>query len=1029
MCLRTVARPLLALGLLAALVTPVGAQPVAVPDSTSGDGTEPASLRPLTARTVAGQAGWQPGVARLLASEPPASRVPDTGPPDPRAPAFSPQNTEVLLVRGRRLTTFYLDGLPVRSIPTLSQAHLDGVRVYTDVAPARYGGATAGLLETTTPTLVTAPFAVGEAFTSHGLDAYGHTLAALSAGSPLLRDRDGQPRLALTLAAELRRFDDGDPRAGSFVRLTDAAQQRLNGAVQHNFDPTGQPVYFPDGLAGQNADMVAAQLGTVSGRPLQAWRTVTGDDAERVDANPFGTAEALWLSGGLHARPTPMTTIRLRGQLTRDECRSADYLSTLYNGASIQQQDTDTWRLHASLDQQVGDRFRLHAAFATERFAATTYDPRFGDDIREALAYGDIDDPRNAVGARYVSLIADPYVQRFSDGAISPGRTGFGSGRDFLGPGATTRTYEHAEAQQQTFRLAGTLNLDRHRVEIGAEGVWATLRGYRWNSATQLARFFDDGNVERGSENAITAYEEIDYDLAGVLFANTYFGYDFLGLNEVDAQDLDALFAGTDPTYAIAPLQPSRFGLYAEDETTLGPLHLRVGVRFDAFDANVHQLVDRFALEPIIRAVSLSDGDVFSENGNLQVRAPDAIPGNIGTDFAVYTDNTGTVVGYRDLGGTFYDVQGTRVNDPEDLLFGLGGSMVRDTRANPASVLTETEVTTAVSPRIEARLTVARDVGARAFYARYAEAPDPVLQGTAVEIRQLLASDTSPSAFGRLDPLRSEAFGLGATVKGYLGTAAVRADLTLFHRRYADLPVVRSIETAFPSEYITLLSEGETSVTGLEAVLSVAHGGFRGAVHYTYQAVEDIDATTLTILATRGVLFPEALGAFGAFQVEDRPHNLHLLSEYRSTPGETVLGQRWLGGLRVAFATRVLSGAEYLRPLTDGADIDEALQRTPILINADLWLEKAFRVGRVEASAYLWIENVLGRANVLEVYTTTGEPDDDGFLASPDGQETLNRLATDLERDALSAHYLAAIQTPYHYGRPRQVRLGLRLGF
>ncbi|MEM8557606.1 MAG: TonB-dependent receptor [Bacteroidota bacterium] len=1014
---------LLLVGGLAVLsVLPARAQPT--PPDQEPDTTQ--TLQPLTARTVAEVAGWQPGVARLLSSGDLAS--------------------EDLLVRGRRLTTAYLDGLPVpvtglQGLPALPQAHLAGVRVYTDVAPVRYGGATAGLLEVTTPTLVAAPYALGEAHTSQALDAYGHTLAALAAGAPLLRDRDGRPRLAVTLAAEVRRYDDGDPRAGDFVQLTDATQERLGDAVQvaFGFDASGEGglVPIPDGFEGRSQSELAALGGVNNPRPAEAVRTLVSDDLERVAANPLGASEALWLSGGLHAQPTPTTTLRLRGQLVQDERRVADYLRTLYNGASIQQRDTDSWRLHASLDQQVGERLGVHAAFATERATATTYDPRFGTEVSQALFYGDIDDPRNATGARYLSLVNDTLVQRFADGAISPGAVG----ERVLSPGATTSTYEHAEQQQQSLRLAATLGLDRHRIEVGVEGVWQTLRLYRWNDASSLARFFDDGRVERGAENGISAYDQLDYDLANVAFLTRYFGYDYLGLNEADDSNLDALFAGTDPAHAVAPLQPRRYGFYAEDTFTYGRLSVRAGLRLDAFDANGVQLFDAFATQPIIRASALASGDVLDEAGGLLVRAPDALPAGVGDDFAVYTDNSGTVVGYRDRDGVFYDAEGLRVEDSGTITFERGGRVTEDATASPGSILTDTDIVTALSPRIEARLSAAPGLTVRAFFARYAEASDPTRGASAGDLRRLGAAartDVDPVAYQPLRPIRSQALGVGATAEGVRGSTWLRGSATLFHRRYWDVPVARLVDRAFPVSYTTLANSDEVvSLFGAEVTLSAKRGRLRGDLHYTIQQAPELDGVTVFILGTRGALFPEALDLYSVLQAEDRPHNFQLLAEYRVDPEDSAFGQRWLGGVRAAVAVRALSGQPFVRlssdeigtVVTGGNEGSSALGSAPVLLSADLWLEKAFQVGRVEASAYLWVENVFNRANVVGVYPTTGEPDDNGFLASPDGQQVLNNFATDLERESFIAHYEAGVQTPYNYGRPRQVRIGVRVGF
>jgi hypothetical protein len=80
---------------------------------------------------------------------------------------------------------------------------------------------------------------------------------------------------------------------------------------------------------------------------------------------------------------------------------------------------------------------------------------------------------------------------------------------------------------------------------------------------------------------------------------------------------------------------------------------------------------------------------------------------------------------------------------------------------------------------------------------------------------------------------------------------------------------------------------------------------------------------------------------------------------------------------------------------------------------------------------YIHALNLLDTKHVLNVYPTTGEPDDDGWLSSPlSGQHRaiLNYEAF-YRAINLDNHWAYTLATGNDiYGQPRQLRFGLRLG-
>ena len=75
---------------------------------------------------------------------------------------------------------------------------------------------------------------------------------------------------------------------------------------------------------------------------------------------------------------------------------------------------------------------------------------------------------------------------------------------------------------------------------------------------------------------------------------------------------------------------------------------------------------------------------------------------------------------------------------------------------------------------------------------------------------------------------------------------------------------------------------------------------------------------------------------------------------------------------------------------------------------------------------YLQVLNVLNTKNINSVYRATGNPDDDGYLASTSGQAS---LAGRNNATSFTDLYDIKINNPGNYSRPRVIRLGLVLNF
>ncbi|MDQ7054345.1 MAG: hypothetical protein Q9P14_16185 [candidate division KSB1 bacterium] len=106
-----------------------------------------------------------------------------------------------------------------------------------------------------------------------------------------------------------------------------------------------------------------------------------------------------------------------------------------------------------------------------------------------------------------------------------------------------------------------------------------------------------------------------------------------------------------------------------------------------------------------------------------------------------------------------------------------------------------------------------------------------------------------------------------------------------------------------------------------------------------------------------------------------------------------------------------------LRPIPRAA-VNSA--HMPWQYNLDVRIDKRFEVGNVELDAYVWIINLFNNENVQNVFPSTGNPDDDGWLRTLEGQSYQK------EQPHAAKYYLPRIVSPFNWGAPRQIRFGLR---
>ncbi|MCX6257668.1 MAG: hypothetical protein NTW49_07225 [Bacteroidia bacterium] len=84
-------------------------------------------------------------------------------------------------------------------------------------------------------------------------------------------------------------------------------------------------------------------------------------------------------------------------------------------------------------------------------------------------------------------------------------------------------------------------------------------------------------------------------------------------------------------------------------------------------------------------------------------------------------------------------------------------------------------------------------------------------------------------------------------------------------------------------------------------------------------------------------------------------------------------------------------------------------------------------IKEMNLNVYLEITNLLNTQNIINVYSSTGNPNDNGFLAAAANQPFIN---SQVDAVAYRNYYsMAYFNNPGFYGLPRQIRFGISLGF
>jgi hypothetical protein len=524
-----------------------------------------------------------------------------------------------------------------------------------------------------------------------------------------------------------------------------------------------------------------------------------------------------------------------------------------------------------------------------------------------------------------------------------------------------------------------------------------------------------------------------------------YYGYDHTGKKVSGRPTLEDFFTETnDLGYRTRPrgaYEPIYMAGYLMDKFAFDDIIFNVGVRVDRFDANQKVLKD-----PYVVGEALTAGEVGDVGGN------DALhPSNIGEDYVVYVDdgeNPTGITGYRD-GNTWYDATGAEIENP-DLIASSNGFPVPLLIGGPSADLTSNafqdyEPQVNVMPRINFSFPISDEALFFAHYDILTQRPtgrnifNPV-DYLFIESQNNLINNPN------LKPEKTIDYELGFQQKLSKSSSL---KVSAFYRELRDQVQVRNFTGAYPRPYRAYGNLDFGTVKGLTVSYDLRRtGNIWIKAAYTLQFADGTGSTDQTALALINSGLPN-LRTVAPFNYDQR-HRVNLTIDYRYGEGKDYNGPVWFGkqvfaNTGVNFISILGSGTPYTASTIPyptqitggpGAATEGSINgsRLPWSFQLDLNLDRNFllKFGEGETAkttnlnVYLWVANLLNTKNIQSVYRYTGTHDDDGYLAAAQYQPTIN---SQNNPDSFRQYYDMKDDNPANLGRPRTIRLGIRLDF
>ena len=533
-----------------------------------------------------------------------------------------------------------------------------------------------------------------------------------------------------------------------------------------------------------------------------------------------------------------------------------------------------------------------------------------------------------------------------------------------------------------------------------------------------------------------------------------YYGYDPAGnqINErVSFEDfLNEKDSNGDYTRRISPFEPLYSAAYIQDKFAFDDIVFNVGVRVDRYDANQEVLKDKYSLYPT-RTASEVNPQLNTTFNNQNTLNP-SHPANIGGDYVVYansiTDQT-QITGYRN-GDNWFDANGVPVTDPSVLSLGSGVIPFLqnpDHLSEPNKGLTGDafeDYTPAISvmPRISFNFPISDEAMFFAHYDILTQRP-PSYNIMHPFDYLYLEANTNEVQNPNLLPEKTTDYEVGFT-QALTGHSAIT--ISAFYRELSDMIQASRVTEAYPMTYTHFDNIDFGNVKGFSFGYDLRRRkNISLTANYTLQFADGSgsSATTAQQLVNDG--FPNLRTTLPLDF--DQRHNITANIDYRYGNGKKyngpiLFGKQILKNFGANLLIAAGSGTPYsqqsnvLAQAMFGVNTRDVLKgsvngaRKPWTFRTDIRIDKQIDLTIADSpltmEVYVQVENLLNADNIIEVYRYTGNPEDDGYLSSAEGQQYVSQQINPM---AFYDQYSIKVNHPDAYSRPRLIKLGMQVNF
>ena len=276
-----------------------------------------------------------------------------------------------------------------------------------------------------------------------------------------------------------------------------------------------------------------------------------------------------------------------------------------------------------------------------------------------------------------------------------------------------------------------------------------------------------------------------------------------------------------------------------------------------------------------------------------------------------------------------------------------------------------------------------------------------------------------------LKPERTTAYELGLD---HLVGDGLRLDITAYHKNIEELVTTRSYYNYGTSPVTVFDNDDYGTVNGLDIAIEKLPGNsfFSATVAYSFMLTEGNGSFAEEPYYTYITSNADTLPPVSSYPLDfDQRHTVTASMAYK-VPEDwkgSLFGVSVPGNWGLSMVGHYGSGLPYTPTDQNGNRLGERNEsRLPSSFTVDMRIKKDFRLGRndYKLGYFVEVDNLFNRKNVLNVYSRTGKPDNDG-------NDPIASLSTSQEE--LDFYDRLYDKDPQNYSAPRTIRTGLEFNF